>query len=729
VSDDEGGGDAVAASQAAAFLHETFQHADEGVLLGWSKAGSLWWRPDELEIAAAALVEHGAARDIWVGCGLRAQPAANGSRGGDRDVVGIPGGWSDIDTSPEEALPVLERLECPPSLIVGSGHHVQAWWLFDELWTFDGDEERVEARTLLRRLHALLRAEGLRVDAVHDLARVLRVPGTLNHKSPPPRPVTLLQQGRRYSFGELDEWLPPGEPAPLPNDCTIARPPEGYEDASHAADLLVARYAAGDERFAKTWAREREFGSASEYDLAVCVKAADMGADDATCWALVRRWRQLHGEDPAKAERADYASATLAKARAGEPPTTVEAERGAGAEQEEPAPGDGVFIVRASDVVLEDVEYFDDKLIPLRVVTLVVGIDGVGKSTLLYTKAASATRGELPGAFYGTPCDIVVASSEDHAGTVIVPRLLAADADLARVHIVKCRRYGAEGEIALPDDLPAVDGAVGEVGARGLIVDPLIAHMPLHVDTHKAQHVRQVLAPLARIAETRRLAVAAVVHFNGAPTADVRSRISGSKALRDAARSVLVCGADPADESRFVVVQDKNSFGPKAKTGMAYRIVTRYVERFGKAHETSGIEWLGEVPMNARALLAGPENPEERDDIDRAKEFLEALVPPGERVEPREAQKAAQNVAGVDTKTLQRARRKLKWRAESEGFTPKRWWWVRPSVVDTPLSGAPPVQYEETLTAQRNPAPETHVVDTHSDVSTTERLSTTEEEL
>jgi hypothetical protein len=157
---------------------------------------------------------------------------------------------------------------------------------------------------------------------VHDLARVMRVPGTLNHKQSPPAPVTLRDNGqlRRYAFSDLDEWLPPGMPAPLPGG---RKPPPPADVGDDELDRLAASYAAGDERFAKTWARERpQFGSASEYDLAVCVKAADMGADDATCWALVRRWRQLHGEDPAKAERADYAAATLAKARAGEPPAT-----------------------------------------------------------------------------------------------------------------------------------------------------------------------------------------------------------------------------------------------------------------------------------------------------------------------------------------------------------------------------------------------------------------------
>jgi hypothetical protein len=391
-----------------------------------------------------------------------------------------------------------------------------------------------------------------------------------------------------------------------------------------------------------------------------------------------------------------------------------------------PEPGDGVFLVRASDVTVEDVEWFDDKLIPLRVVTLVVGLDGVGKSTVLYTKAAKATLGELPGVFYGTPCDVVVASSEDHAGTVIVPRLLAANADLAHVHIVKCRRYGAEGEIALPDDLPAVADVIEEVGARFLIVDPLVAHMPMNVDTHKAQHVRQVLAPLARIAEWQRLAVAAVVHFNGAPSTDVRSRISGSKALRDTARSVLVCGADPSDESRFVVVQDKNSFGPKAKTGTAYRIVTRYIERHGAVHETSGIEWLGEVQMDARQLLAGPGNPEERSDIEEAEVLLSGLVEAGAgRVEVAEAKKAAAAIGVTSDKTLQRARRNLGLEAESEGFGPtKKWWWryakTTSRLVDKPPATQPPCPVSETVTAQGDPAPETPLVDSLSDVSTKE---------
>ena len=231
---------------------------------------------------------------------------------------------------------------------------------------------------------------------------------------------------------------------------------------------------------------------------------------------------------------------------------------------------------------------------------------------------------------------------------------------------------------------------------------------------------RDVGGGYLRVFQVAASPAAAVVHFNGAPSTDVRRRISGSKALRDAARSVLVCGSDPTDESRFVLVQDKHSFGPKPNTGRAYRIEDRRVEHKGEAYETSGVVWLGDVDIDSRGLLAGPGDPEERSDTDRAVAFLEALVPPGNRVEPREAEKAAATAEGLDAKTLQRVRRKLGWAAQPEGFAPKKWWWLRPGpVLDNPVLDKGDVQYEETFTAQGDSASQSSVVDNHSCLSST----------
>jgi hypothetical protein len=319
------------------------------------------------------------------------------------------------------------------------------------------------------------------------------------------------------------------------------------------------------------------------------------------------------------------------------------------------------------------VEYLEEGIIPLRVVTLMTGLDGVGKSTILYTKAARATRGSLPGVFDGEPVDVVIASSEDHPATVIVPRLIAAGADLDRVHIVKVRRDGLDGEIILPDDIEEVAHRVGQIAARLLIVDPLVAYMPLQVDSHKAQHVRSVMAPLARLAEDERLAVAAVVHFNGSASTEVRNRISGSRALRDAARSVLLCAVDPSDETRYVVAQDKFSFGPRPSTGRAYRIESTTIEHHEETFTTSRVVWLGEVVVDTRSLLAGPAPAEERTERDIARDVILDALTEGDRPWADLLELARDE--GASEATARRARNDLKSGGRIDKV-PGKWLWT-----------------------------------------------------
>jgi CHC2 zinc finger len=80
--------------------------------------------------------------------------------------------WADVDG--DESLERLASFSPPPSLTVGSGGpgHVHAYWaLLDPV---PGDY----VRRLNRRLGLALRSD----DAATDAARVLRLPGTVNHK-------------------------------------------------------------------------------------------------------------------------------------------------------------------------------------------------------------------------------------------------------------------------------------------------------------------------------------------------------------------------------------------------------------------------------------------------------------------------------------------------------------------------------------------------------------------
>ena len=76
----------------------------------------------------------------------------------------------------------------PPTALVASGGGLHVYWISDKPLTPD------EWRPYAEGLKIAAIQQGLRCDAgvTIDSARILRVPGTLNHKTNPPKPVKLL---------------------------------------------------------------------------------------------------------------------------------------------------------------------------------------------------------------------------------------------------------------------------------------------------------------------------------------------------------------------------------------------------------------------------------------------------------------------------------------------------------------------------------------------------------
>jgi hypothetical protein len=139
--------------------------------------------------------------------------------------------WVDIDVKPKpatwdaehpgrthyetfpEALAGLSRFVKKaglptPTSVVNSGGGLHAYWISKEPLAPD------EWRPYAGGLKALLLQEGVKCDAglTTDIARLLRVPGTLNHKYNPPRPVQLLHLGGMYDFPTALAVLPGAAP-------------------------------------------------------------------------------------------------------------------------------------------------------------------------------------------------------------------------------------------------------------------------------------------------------------------------------------------------------------------------------------------------------------------------------------------------------------------------------------------------------------------------------------
>jgi hypothetical protein len=161
--------------------------------------------------------------DVYFGVGLQREPPQQGKRGTAADVVALPGLWGDLDlqmpyrtrtnlpATVDEAMGFLYELPLRPTAVVHSGGGLQPWWAFKELWRFDSDEERERATRLSLGwqgfVQAMARRQGWEVDDTADLARILRLPGTLNHKGQTPAAVHLLEAtGPRYVPGDFEDF-------------------------------------------------------------------------------------------------------------------------------------------------------------------------------------------------------------------------------------------------------------------------------------------------------------------------------------------------------------------------------------------------------------------------------------------------------------------------------------------------------------------------------------------
>jgi putative DNA primase/helicase len=193
------------AAVAQRFLQELYGEETPGYvgLSTFPKAGSVtrWLPAHRLSEAAGVAAELAEEWDVYLNIGLRAKDLGESRRGTAEEVIALPGLWADIDVkhpvhkeknlppTKKDALKIIQGIPLAPTWIVDSGHGLQVWWLFKELWTFESEEEREEAQELSRRFQTTLRTKakeyGWRIDGTYDLARALRVPATYNRKLEP----------------------------------------------------------------------------------------------------------------------------------------------------------------------------------------------------------------------------------------------------------------------------------------------------------------------------------------------------------------------------------------------------------------------------------------------------------------------------------------------------------------------------------------------------------------
>jgi hypothetical protein len=329
-----------------------------------------------------------------------------------------------------------------------------------------------------------------------------------------------------------------------------------------------------------------------------------------------------------------------------------------------------------AEVVPERVGWLWPGRIPAGKLTILDGDPGIGKSTISIDLAARVSTGRpMPGDTTSRPsAGVVLLSAEDGLADTIRPRLDAAGADATRVValVAIIKADGIERLPSLPGDLAPLEGAIRAHDAALVIVDVLMAYLDRAVNTHRDQDVRGALAQLAAVAEHTGAAILVLRHLNKSTGGPAIYRGGGSIGIIGAARSALVVGRDPDDETRMVLAVSKANLAPTASS-LAYRIVDR--------DGVGAIEWGEPTAHSAADLLAARSEAtaDERTALDDAKDILAEFLAKGP-VSAQEARAEARS-AGVANRTLDRAKAALRVVARKvgrPGEPGQRWEWALP---------------------------------------------------
>lgn len=215
--------------------------------------------------------------------------------------------------------------------------------------------------------------------------------------------------------------------------------------------------------------------------------------------------------------------------------------------------GAGPNLVVLSSVEPRSVEWLWPGYIPRGKLTDVVGDGDLGKSLVMLDLAARESTGRgMPDeqeSVRRKPGSVVLLVAEDDLADTVVPRLIAAGADLDRIVALEGPRMGVERPIVFPDDVAQVEAAIRDTSATLLIIDPVMAFLG-DIKTGIDSAVRAgLLGPLKMIAGRYGCAVLNLRHTNKTEGASASMRGGGSVAFRNATRAGLAFGPDHDDET------------------------------------------------------------------------------------------------------------------------------------------------------------------------------------
>jgi AAA domain-containing protein/TOTE conflict system primase-like protein len=345
-----------------------------------------------------------------------------------------------------------------------------------------------------------------------------------------------------------------------------------------------------------------------------------------------------------------------------------------------------IVIENFSNLTEEQVEWVWQQKIPRSMLIVFSGNPDCGKTTVAIHIVACLTTGRAwpDGAINeNEPSEVLMMIAEDDLSRTIKPRLMAAGANISKVHYLKLveTRKGAtrvERRLALDTDIALLRETLKQYPNIKLIVaDPITGYLG-NANMNKEQAIRAVLEPIKQLCEEVEVTFLALGHFN--KRSDVASihRISGAVAMTGVPRAVWAFGPDPDVKGEYLMTMVKGNLA-KDKSGMRFRIVEKALDVVGGQPI---IEWLGKSLKTTDDLVAR-KDPAERK-LDKAIEFLREFLKDGPQLSNDVFAKGGE--IGIGERTLWTAKETLGVKAKKEKG---QWYWQQaPSASEPKVSVA-----------------------------------------
>ena len=311
-------------------------------------------------------------------------------------------------------------------------------------------------------------------------------------------------------------------------------------------------------------------------------------------------------------------------------------------------------LVCLGDIEPRAIDWLWEPFIPLRMLSMLSGDPGAGKSFVALSIAADLSRGKLRDGRTVEPATTLYLTIENPTAEVMRPRFDSLGGDPNRLHLFS-------DTVSLAD-VDALEAAIIEVHARLVVVDPLQSYLGANVDLHRSNETRPIMDRLAKLAEKHCCAILLLRHLSKQGGGKPTYRGLGSIDLTGAVRSEMLAGSLPDDPEARALVHIKSNVGRMGNT-LGYSI-----DGDGR------FAWTGESSLTASDLLAVPTGPSDRK-LAEATQWLRTELKTGIR-EQREIQEMAEQ-AGITYATLRRAKDALHVRSHKAGMGGP-WLWAFP---------------------------------------------------